>query len=426
MSYAQEVELKLKDAIAYALENKAEAVKSRLDLKNSDYQIQEARAQALPQINAVADVTNNPLLQKMAMPSAFGGGMVSFGKEWQSTVSASLSQELFNQAVFIGLKAAKSTREFYKINIQLTNEQIIEKVATSYYEVYRLKSQIETLDKTIDNTTRIRDVIVNLYQTGLAKKIDVSRIDVSLNNITSNRQQLVNAKVLQENALKYLIGMEIQTLVVFPDDTFKISDAISFTEQFDVEDRTEIKLLDKQNELLTLNKKSIRAQGYPSLSFQANFGYSGLGDEFTWFSKPENGTYWSGFSSIGLKLVVPIFNGSVIKAKTKQAQIEIDKLQIDKQDTLLAMELAIENAQAQIDNSRITLITQKENVHLAKEVLEDIENNYKIGLAPLTDLLDAENAYAEAQNSYTSALLDYKLAEIQLIKSIGGLNQFTY
>jgi outer membrane protein TolC len=35
----------------------------------------------------------------------------------------------------------------------------------------------------------------------------------------------------------------------------------------------------------------------------------------------------------------------------------------------------------------------------------------------LTDLLDAENAFTEAQNNYTAAVLDYKLAEIQLIKS---------
>jgi hypothetical protein len=35
-------------------------------------------------------------------------------------------------------------------------------------------------------------------------------------------------------------------------------------------------------------------------------------------------------------------------------------------------------------------------------------------------LLDAENAFTEAQN-YTFAILDYKLAEIQLIKSKGEL-----
>ena len=83
--------------------------------------------------------------------------------------------------------------------------------------------------------------------------------------------------------------------------------------------------------------------------------------------------------------------------------------------------MAYENAKIQIDNSIITIKNQKENAQLAQEVLDNTRNNYLQGLASLTDLLDAENALTEAQNNYTSAILDYKLAEIQLIKSKGEL-----
>jgi outer membrane protein TolC len=43
------------------------------------------------------------------------------------------------------------------------------------------------------------------------------------------------------------------------------------------------------------------------------------------------------------------------------------------------------------------------------------------GLASLTDLLEAESELVVAQNNYTTALLDYKLAEIQVIKAKGEL-----
>jgi outer membrane protein TolC len=58
---------------------------------------------------------------------------------------------------------------------------------------------------------------------------------------------------------------------------------------------------------------------------------------------------------------------------------------------------------------------------LADEILKNINNNYLQGLASLTDLLDAENASTQAQNNYTAAILDYKMAEIKLIKSKGQL-----
>jgi outer membrane protein TolC len=140
-----------------------------------------------------------------------------------------------------------------------------------------------------------------------------------------------------------------------------------------------------------------------------------------WFNKPSNGVYWSDFSSIGLNLKVPLFTGFGTKARVKQADVELRTVQEDIKDTQLALDLDYKNAKTQIENSIITLQNQKENMRLADEILKNINNNYLQGLASLTDLLDAENASTEAQNNYTAAILDYKLAEIKLIKSKGEL-----
>jgi outer membrane efflux protein len=87
----------------------------------------------------------------------------------------------------------------------------------------------------------------------------------------------------------------------------------------------------------------------------------------------------------------------------------------------LAMDLAYENAHSQLTNNLLTIDSQKENVKLAEEVLLNTQNNYQQGLASLTDLLEAERSLSDAKNNYTNALLDYKLAEIQLLKSQGKL-----
>src|SRR5690554_2858092 len=311
--------LTLSEAVNYALQNKAEAVKARLSVENSEYQIQEVRANALPQINIDGGLTYNAILQETAMEFMGESMVIAMGRPWQSNAAISVNQQLFNQAVFTGLKAAKSTREFYKINAQLTDEQVIEKVANSYYEVYKTKSQLKTMDATIENTTRVRDVIKSLFDNGLAKKIDLDRTNVALNNLTSTRQQLINALQLQENALKYLIGMDINTPIELPNDTFEITAHALVDETISVENRTEIQLLEKQSELLALNKKATEAQGYPSLSLNANYGYLGIGDKFPWFQSYP-GAYWSDFASIGLNLRIPLFNGGVVKAKVKRSE----------------------------------------------------------------------------------------------------------
>lgn len=421
---AQET-LTLQQAIKFALENKAEAKTSKLEVENAESIINETRSAALPQLNAVGDINYNPILQKSPLPAEIFGGepgevlMVSFGQKWQSTATLALNQQLFNQTVFTGLKAAKSTREFYQINQTLTEEQLIEKVANGYYDVYTTRLQLATLDNNLNNTIKTQGVISGLVENGLAKQIDLDRIVVAIKNLQAQRQQLISALDLKENALKFIIGMNIETEIELPEESFDIKLA-QYSDTSNINRRTEIQLLEKQSEMLELNKKAKLSEYYPSLALTANYGYLGFGNSFPIFSK-DKGVQWSNFSGIGLSLSVPIFNGGATKARVQQAEIDIQKARFELEDTKLALSLAKENAKTQIKNTLITINSNRENVDLAKKVLEDTENNYKNGLATLTDLLDAETAFADAQNNLNTSLLDYKIAEIQLIKANGEL-----
>lgn len=423
--HAQEI-LTLNQALKYALENKAEAKKSTLDLENAQYKIDEVRGGALPQISGAGTLTYNPMLQKVALPGEIIGKpgetvMVAMGQKWQSNASLQVNQQLFNQSLFTGLKAAKTTKEFYIINKSLSDEQLIEKVANAYYDVFQTQLQLETVDNNLNSTTKTRDVIAGLVQAGLGKKIDLDRTSVAVNNLKANRQILINALELKENALKFAIGMPMQQEVKLPNETFEINLSTADLAAAELASRTEVRLLEKQNQLLELNRNAMKAELYPKLSFSGNLGYLGMGPTFPIFTKNE-GVKWSGFSGLGLNLSIPIFTGGTTKAKINQATIQLKQAQVDLEDTKLALSLSNENAKSQITNSLLTINSNRENVQLAKEVLDNTQNNYKNGLATLTDLLDAENAYANAQNNLSTSLLNYKVAEVQLIKAKGELN----
>lgn len=423
---AQEAQsLTLKEAIKYALENKAEAKKAKLKMENSEYQIQEVRSRALPQISATGSLSYNPIIQTTVIDGAGFGApgttiQAAFGQKWTSTAGVSLSQALFDQSVFTGLKAAKTTREFYQINDQLTEEQVIENVANNYYQVYVLRQKLVLAESNLITTTKVRDIVKGQFDNGLAKRIDLDRMNVNLSNINTQKQQIINAVQLQENALKFYMGMPIEAQITIPQSQFEVTPA-AFTDTPNTANRSEYLLIKKQEELLLLQKKSIVAGYYPTLSLQASYNYIGQGPNMPWFAKPSNGVYWSDFSAIGLNLRVPIFSGFGTRSKVRQADVALRTIEVDIKDTQLALDLDFKNATTQIENSLITLQNQKENMKLADEILKNINNNYLQGLASLTDLLDAENASTQAQNNYTAAILDYKLAEIKLIKSKGQL-----
>lgn len=417
--------LTLKDAIKYALENKADAKKAKLKIENSEYQIQEVRSRALPQIAANGSLNYNPIIQTTVIDGAGFGApgttiQAAFGQTWTSTAGVSLTQALFDQSVFTGLKAAKTTREFYQINDQLTEEQVIENVANNYYQVYVLRQKLVLAESNLGTTTKVRDIVKGQFDNGLAKRIDLDRMNVNLSNINTQKQQIINAVQLQENALKFYMGMPIDTQINIPQSQFEVTPA-AFTDVPNISNRSEYLLMKKQEELLVLQKKSIVAGYYPTLSLAASYNYIGQGPNMPWFAKPSDGVYWSDFAAIGLNLRVPIFSGFGTRAKVRQADVALRTIEEDLKDTTLALDLDFKNATTQIENSMITLQNQKENMKLADEILKNINNNYLQGLASLTDLLDAENASTQAQNNYTAAILDYKLAEIKLIKSKGQL-----
>ena len=419
----------LKQAIEYALQNKADAQNAQLDIRNADYQIMEAKAGALPKINGVANITYNPILQTTALDAgAFSGGpsniqLITLGQKWNAGAGVQLSQALFNQQVFIGLKAAKSTKEFYQLNAQLTEEQIIERVSNAYFQVFTIQQKKETLENSYASTEKARNIIKSLFDNGLAKKIDLDRTNVNLTNINTILKQQQNAINQAENALKFYMGMPIENKIELVKADMEITPHL-LDETVATDQRSEIKILNKQRELLQYNKKAVEAAYYPTVNLNANYSWQGLGDKFPLTNGKKNGVYWADYSAITLGVNIPIFNGFATKARVEMAQIELDKLDVSIKDTKLGLDLSYQNAKSQIENSLLALENQKANVSLAETVTSNTKHNYQYGLATLTELLEAENALVEAKNNYSNAILEYKIAEIQYYKAKGELKNY--
>lgn len=416
--------LTLPEAISYALQHKAEAEKARLNIRKGDAQIAEVKANAYPNISFNSSTAYNPLLQETVLPGEIFGApgqqvKVSFGQKWTSSNMVQLTQNLFNQSVFVGLKAAKSTKEFYLINAQLTEEQIIEKVANAYFQVYQADQMLKNAESNLSITNQTIKIIKGLYDAGLARKIDYDRVVVARNNVSSGVQQLENTVDLTENALKFMIGMPMSQEITLPEQTFE--PALLPDRTADLSERTEIKLMNKQLELLEWQKKASEAEFYPTAALSANYGFLGQGQKMPLWNGKDDGVYWSDMASIALNIRVPIFNGFATKSRVELNKIEIEKAQADLRETQLGLDLEHKNAITNLENNMTMIGMQEENVKLAENVLSNTRSNYQHGLATLNDILDAERDLTEAKNNLTKAKLDYKLAEIDLLKSQGKL-----
>ena len=215
--------------------------------------------------------------------------------------------------------------------------------------------------------------------------------------------------------------MPINTPITLPPtELTDVSQNPVLADTISLANRTEIKLMDVQKKLLDLQRKAYVSEYYPTLALNANYNYSSQANGFD-FLKSHSRAIGFDASAIGLTLRIPIFNGFLTRSKVRQADVEIKQYEFDRKEMTNALNMAYENAKIQLRNSINTIVAQKKNAELAQEIYQSTQNNYNNGLASLTDLLDTENALTQAQNSYTQALLNYKVAEIQLIKSKGDI-----
>jgi len=424
--YAQD-SLTLQQALNYALKNSQVIEKARLEIIGGQEKVKEVRAGALPQIDVTSTATYNLLVQQFILPAEFMGGnpgefiSVKAGQSWGAMTQVQLNQQLFNQSVFTGLKAAKSSEEYYRLAAAVSEENVLQQVAANYYQVIINEEKLHVIDANIDRTEKLLTIVTDQYELGLAKKIDLDRMKVNRSNLDAQRQELQTAIVQQKNLLKYYMGMPVEQEIHLPDQALAQLEKealIANYDSFNLERLAQYKVLKSQETLLQYQRKAYIAEYYPNLSLGANYMLNSQSNRFDLYtSKALN----YDMSAITLTLKVPIFDGFARRSRVKQANVELLKVNQDIQNTANSLKMAYKNATNQLANSLTTIKTQAANKELAKEVYNSTQNNYRNGLASLTDLLTSETDLVAAQNSYNEALLNYKVAQIELIKSNGNI-----
>lgn len=428
-----QTDLTLQEAITYALNNSEAIKKAQLDIQNGLSVVKETRGSAMPQINAVSNITLNPIVQQFVLPAEFFGGepgtfsTVKAGQTWNAMTNLQVQQQVYNQTIFTGLKAAKSSAEFYNLLKEVSEENVVEQVATAYYQVLTNQQKLGLLEDNIERTHKLKAILTGLLDNGMGKKIDVDRVEVNRINFETQKLQLENAILLQKNMLKYYMSMPMEQEITLPMERMaEIEQAIkilSLDSNLDMESIIGIKVLRKQDELYGLNMDAAKAAFYPTAAITGQYTLNSQSDKFNlYMGKALN----FDVANIQLGINVPIFDGRARRERVEQAKIQILKNQEEISATQRALNMAFENAKIQIRNSLEAIRNQQINLKLAEDVYNDTNANFNLGLVGLTDLLNAESELTRTQNGYSEALLQFKVAELEFLKSKGQIKTLAY
>ncbi|RYD81482.1 MAG: TolC family protein, partial [Sphingobacteriales bacterium] len=188
---------------------------------------------------------------------------------------------------------------------------------------------------------------------------------------------------------------------------------------FNVNQRPEYRLQQLNLQLQEIDLKRKRAAYLPTISAYGRYGAQALGNEFS--SSFDN---VFDFAIIGLKMNVPIFSGLRKMSQAKQSELNLFNQKENLKLNVQNLELANQNANTQLLSWYTNLSANQENLALAKDVFDNTNLQYQKGVASLSDLLNADFSYKEAQTNYISSLLNFLTARIDVERSNGNLTTY--
>ncbi|QCR23813.1 TolC family protein [Pontibacter sp. SGAir0037] len=459
--------LSLEQSIAYALQNRANLKATRNQEKIDKAKVGEIRAIGLPQINASAEVGNNFIQQKTLIdPSSFGPGSVldpftitpaqlnsgqpivlqpsystpepqgdvplqaiTFVQPYTGGITVSGSQMLFDGSYLIGMKAAKTYTELSKKTTAQTEIEIAEQVSKAYYGVLVNHERMELLNQNLTRLTTLLNETGAMFENGVAEKLDVDRLRVSLNNLIVEKQKTERLLELSLSLLKFQMGLQQNQPLELTDKLEEVEVDMSKMNQreFNYSSRIEYSILETQRDLASLDLRNKKSGYLPKLYLNARYGYSGVGSSLSevlnvraGHGNTTNRNYFD-FGYVGLQLQVPIFDGLQKRYSIEQATLTLENTKYGFEQLRQSIDLELAQSSTELTNSLDVLKSQKENLELAEEIARVSKIKFQEGVGSNLEVVTAETDLRQAQTNYYSAMYDALISKVNLDKATGTL-----
>lgn len=412
----------LDEAIQYALRNHNSIRSAQLDIEDARFQIKETAAIGIPQVTGEITYNHYLKLKESLVPIDFFDPesetiKVAFGAKNNFSGGLSMSSLVFDFSYIVGLKAAKELKELTQKRLDLTEQQLSNNVRDAYVATFIIQVTEQTLNNNITNLENAIFETQQLYENGFVEQLDVDRLELSLSNLKVDLRKLLEQKEVLLNVLKFQMGYPMNDPIELTDniETLKM-DALSVVipdGNLDFSMRREMEVFDKQLLLNELNVKRIRAGHYPNLYAFAEYGQFLEGNRII-----KNGV-WLNSAFVGFQISIPIFDGFQKKNSVARAQVNYEKIKIQKEDTERAIMLQVKNASVDYRNAVESLEATEKSLNLAEKIYNTTKIKYKEGVGSSIEVTQAEQSLYQAQGNYNNALYELLLAKTNLDKAVG-------
>ena len=391
--------LSIKDAEQLALKNNPQVSVARLTALASQQVTREARSALWP--TAVADLTgvdsqpnsritagglNNPIIyQRAAVGTSVSQLITDFGHTANLVSSANL--------------AAKAENE----NAIATEEQVRLAADQAFYSALQAHSVTKVAEQTVSARQTLTDQVDALFKSKLKSQLDLSFANV---NLSQAKLLLLDAENNENSALAALsavLGYSTVQNFQLVDDTTPL-----FSPPGNVDDLIS-QAFSKRPELLSLNFQYQSAQKYQTaqrdLLFPTIRAAGAVGD-----TPARNPVLSNWYGAVGVNIEIPIFNGFLYNARSREASLRAQAVQNRVLDLRNRLSRDVRTSWLNANTAFNRLAVTQQLLDQSNLALDLSGTRYRLGLGSIVELSQAQLQQTQAEISNAQASYDYRLA----------------
>jgi outer membrane protein len=429
-SAQQEVQpssLTLQQAVTIALEKNPLRKAAIADTKAASAGVREARSSLMPHLSFSEMGTrgDDPIyvfgsklrqsrftnadfaLNKLNTPLPFGNFSTRFGGTWNLFDSFSTWHRI-NQA--------KQMNEAVGHSLDRTDQEIVFRVVSSYYDVLFAAKKLEVAEQSAKTANSIMEHSQARFDSGLTVESDLLTAKVRM---AARQTEMIRARNTLEVAraqLNTAMGMPI-------DSPFQTTEALAErTLPAPVLGEVEKQALANRPDLKRIASEEAAQRQSVSMAKSA-FGprvnaFAGWEMDNPTFVAGGGGNNWLG----GIEVQFDIFQGGAKRAELSRQRALEEKVVAMKQAASDAVRLEVRRAYYETDANRQQIEVARAAIAQAQGSLRINQDRYDSGLTTITDLLGAEDAARRSQSDYWEAVYHFQTSYANLELASGSLN----
>jgi len=387
--------------------------------QSAQHQLASAQANYLPRLSLESGYmrTESEPAAKVNIPALpmLKGTTLPFAQDSAYFGGLSISAPLYTSGkISSGVEAAQAQSDATLARTQLTRSDLKLAIAQSYIAVLRAEHAVKVSSSHIAAVSKHVDDVQALFDKGYAAKHDLLATQVAMANARQLGLQANNALELSRAALNRWLGREYERSV-------EIHDIAGFGKEFihpDLpallqsanNDRKELQELSKQSLAYKKQASSVAAGHLPQVGFTA--GYSKLENRYL---AEDKGWY------VGVVMKWDLFDGGLIRHQASQLSANARAINEMEADTRERIDLQVRQSWLTQQETRARMQLVEKAVEQAEETLSLARERYRSGLAPNSDVLDAEARRLQALSNRDNAIYDHEFARLQLLHAAGQL-----